>query len=218
MNNQRHHRAQLEEIARREMLFRGFLPDFSDNVMSEIGLLTSPADSQDNEIRDLRHLLWCSIDNDDSMDLDQLTAAEALDGNRTRVWVSIADVDALVNRGSAVDAHALHNTTSIYTAAVIFPMLPEKLSTNLTSLNPDEDRVSMVVEMVIQPDGMLEEGTVYRALVHNYAKLAMALAAWLDGHAPAPDALERVPGSWKRYGCRIRPPNPWKPCATATAR
>lgn len=193
--SQHHHRAQLEEIARREMLFRGFLPDFSDNVMSEIGLITSPAGSQDNEIRDLRHLLWCSIDNDDSMDLDQLTAVEALDGGRTRVWVSIADVDALVNRGSAVDAHALHNTTSIYTAAMIFPMLPEKLSTNLTSLNPDEDRVSMVVEMVIRPDGQLEEGTVYRALVHNYAKLAYdSVAAWLDGRAPTPEALERVPG------------------------
>jgi exoribonuclease-2 len=163
--------------------------------MSEIGMLTLPASSQDNEIVDLRQLLWCSIDNDDSMDLDQLTAAEALDDGRTRIWVAIADVDSLVNRGSAVDAHALHNTTSIYTAAVIFPMLPEKLSTNLTSLNPDEDRISMVVEMVIRPDGKLEDGIVYRALVHNYAKLAYdSVSAWLEGRSSAPEALERVPG------------------------
>jgi len=190
-----HHRGRLEEIARREMLFRGFLPDFSNEVETELGNLQTPAKPNGEQIKDLRGLLWCSIDNDDSMDLDQLTAAEALEYGRTRIWVSIADVDALVDRGSHIDAHALHNTTSIYTAAKIFPMLPDKLSTDLTSLNPDRDRVSMVVEMVISPDGTLEDGVVYRAWVHNYAKLVYEnVSAWLDGQIPALEIFEAVPG------------------------
>ena len=135
--NQDHqtHQDTLRSIAHREMLRRGFLPDFSSSVLAELNLIQSPARSRDGNIRDLRDLLWCSIDNDDSLDLDQLTAAESLPGGRTKILVAIADVDALVKKDSEIDGHALHNTSSIYTAAEIFPMLPEKLSTDLTSLN-----------------------------------------------------------------------------------
>ena len=107
-------------------------------------------------MRDLTDLLWASIDNDDSLDLDQLTVAEALPGDKVKIRVAVADVDALVKDGSAIDEHARHNTTSVYTAAEIFPMLPEKLSTDLTSLNFDEERLAVVVEMVIGADGSLQ--------------------------------------------------------------
>jgi len=195
MNKAHDHLTRLEEIARREMLAREFFPDFSDEAKEELAHLRAPAKTDGSDARDLRDLLWCSIDNDDSLDLDQLTAAEDLPDGKTRIRVAIADVDALVDRGTYIDAHALHNTTSIYTAARVFPMLPDKLSTNLTSLNPDADRVSVVVEMVINADGSLEEGTVYRALVRNFAKLAYdSVAVWLDGNADVPDAVKEVRG------------------------
>ena len=139
----------------------------------------------------MRNLLWASIDNDDSRDLDQLTVAEAMPDGKTKVLVAIADVDALVKKGSAIDEHASRNTTSIYTAAKIFPMLPEKLSTNLTSLNFNEDRLAIVVEMVIGADGSLGDSDVYRAIVHNHAKLAYnSIASWLDGGAMPPEVAK----------------------------
>ena len=103
----------------------------------------------------MRSLLWASIDNDDSRDLDQLTLAEAVPGDNIQILVAIADVDSFVKDGSAIDEHARHNTTSVYTAAEIFPMLPEKISTDVTSLNFNEDRLAIVVEMVIDADGSL---------------------------------------------------------------
>ena len=140
-------------------------------------------------------MLWASIDNDDSRDLDQLTVAEAMPGDRIKIRVAIADVDSLVKNGSAIDAHAHHNTTSVYTAAEIFPMLPEKLSTDLTSLNFNEDRLSLVVEVVVGADGTLQDPKIYRARVHNQAKLAYnAVAAWLEQQGAAPEALAAVPG------------------------
>ncbi|HEY5275823.1 MAG TPA: RNB domain-containing ribonuclease, partial [Coriobacteriia bacterium] len=129
----------LQEIAHQAMIDRGLLPEFSRAVEGQLASLNAPATSDDQSIRDLRSLLWCSIDNDDSRDLDQLTFAEDLGGGRVRAMIAVADVDALVARGTPVDQHAQQNTTSIYTAARIFPMLPEKLSTNLTSLNEGED-------------------------------------------------------------------------------
>ena len=130
----RRHRADLKAIARRAMIDRDLLPDFSESVMAEVGRTTSPAIEKDPQIRDLRGLLWASIDNDDSEDLDQLTVAEPLSGGVVKILVAIADVDAIVKKGTAVDGHAENNTTSVYTAAEIFPMLPEKFSTDLTSL------------------------------------------------------------------------------------
>jgi ribonuclease R len=194
-NNHIPHQAILKTIAWREMLKRGFLPDFSASALAELDKIQAPAQMPGGSVRDLRELLWCSIDNDDSLDLDQLTAAEALPGDRVKILVAIADVDSLVRRGSAIDDHSLHNTTSIYTAAAIFPMLPEKLSTNLTSLNNGVDRMANVVEIVIQADGTPLESTIYSALVRSQAKLAYnSVAAWLEGSGPIPDALAAVAG------------------------
>jgi VacB/RNase II family 3'-5' exoribonuclease len=191
----RQHRAILAKIARRVMLERGLLPDFSPRALSELAALEGPATAADNNIRDLRGLLWCSIDNDDSRDLDQLSVAEALPDGSVKVLVAVADVDTLVIKGSAIDEHARKNTTSVYTAARIFPMLPERLSTDLTSLNFASDRFAMVIEMAVGRDGSLLRSDVYRALVRNKAKLAYnSVAAWLEGSGPLPEEVGAVPG------------------------
>ncbi len=193
--NAQQHRALLQSIAQRAMLERGLLPDFSAEALAELGKLQAPAIARNDEaVRDLTNLLWASIDNDDSRDLDQLTVAEALPGDKIKLLVAIADVDSLVKNGSAIDDHARHNTTSVYTAAMIFPMLPEKLSTDLTSLNVNEDRLAIVVEMVLSADGSLQASDIYRARVRNHAQLAYnSVAAWLDGGS-APEAITAVNG------------------------
>src|SRR5437764_7023883 len=152
------------------MIDKGLLPDFSPAAQTQVASLKAPAD--DNNARDLRELLWCSIDKDDSRDLDQLTVAEDLGGGPVRVMVAVADVDALVKRATPIDDHARKNTTSVYTSAKIFPMLPEKLSTDLTSLNENEDRVAMIIDMTTDADGNVSSGDVYRGKVRNRAKLA----------------------------------------------
>ena len=193
--NDKPHRSILQSIAHQAMLDRGLLPDFSAEALAELGRLQVPAATAGEPVRDLRNLLWASIDNDDSRDLDQLTVAEAMPGDQIKILVAIADVDSLVKNGSAIDEHAHHNTTSVYTAAEIFPMLPEKLSTDLTSLNFNEDRLALVVDMVVGADGSLQESTIYRARVRNQAKLAYnSVAAWLEKNAAAPEALVAVQG------------------------
>jgi VacB/RNase II family 3'-5' exoribonuclease len=188
------HRATLRRIARRAMLERGLAPDFAPEAIAELAGMQAPA-AGDGTVRDLRTLPWASIDNDDSRDLDQLTVAERLAGGLVRLLVAIADVDALVGKDSAIDGHARTNTTSVYTAAEIFPMLPEKLSTNLTSLNDREDRLAVVIEMTVATDGSLTASDVYRAAVRNCAKLAYnSVAAWLDGQGPMPTPVASVPG------------------------
>lgn len=189
------HRVILQNIAQRAMLERGLLPNFSAAALAELDRIQAPADVNDGSVRDLTDLLWASIDNDDSRDLDQLTVAETLPGGNVTIRVAVADVDALVKDGSAIDEHARHNTTSVYTAAEIFPMLPEKLSTDLTSLNFAEERLTVVVEMVIGADGSLHSSDIYRARVRNQAKLAYnSVAAWLDGRGPLPDGIATVNG------------------------
>ena len=193
--NDRQPRAVLQKIAHRAMLQRGLLPDFSSEALAELGRIQAPASMEGEQVRDLRDLLWASIDNDDSRDLDQLTVAEAMPGDKVKILVAVADVDALVKKGSAIDKHARHNTTSVYTAGRIFPMLPEKLSTNLTSLNFDEERLAIVVEMVIGSDGSLMDSDIYRARVRNHAKLAYnSVAAWLEGNGILPEAVAAVKG------------------------
>ena len=193
--NDKPHRSILQSIAHQAMLDRGLLPDFSPAALAELGRLQVPAATAGEPVRDLRNLLWASIDNDDSRDLDQLTVAEAMPGDKTKILVAIADVDSLVKNGSAIDEHAHHNTTSVYTAAEIFPMLPEKLSTDLTSLNFNEDRLAMVVDLAVGADGSLQESTIYPARVRNQAKLAYnSVAAWLEKNEGAPEALVAVPG------------------------
>jgi VacB/RNase II family 3'-5' exoribonuclease len=196
MNSQdQQHRAILQSIAHRVMLERGLQPDFPPQALAEVEQLTTAVSADDKLTHDLTQLVWASIDNDDSMDLDQLTVAEALSGEQTRIRVAIADVDALVKYGSALDQHAGYNTTSVYTAAEIFPMLPEKLSTDLTSLNYGEARLSIVADMVIGADGSVQSADLYPARVINKAKLAYnSVAAWLDGNGTIPQGITAVAG------------------------
>ena len=188
-------RTDLQRIAERAMRDRGLLPEFSAADMAEARSLDPGIGPPDPAIRDLRALLWASIDNDDSRDLDQLTVAEAKDAGRTRILIAIADVDAKVKAGSALDHHAGTNTTSVYTDARTFPMLPELLSTDLTSLGEGRERLALVVDMLVDGDGQVTEEQLYRAVVVNRAKLAYnSVAAWLDGTSPAPAAIAAVAG------------------------
>jgi len=190
-----HHRSILQSIAHRAMLERGLLPDFSREALAELERLQRSVAIDSNTIRDRRNLLWASIDNDDSRDLDQLTVAEALPAGKVKILVAIADVDSTVKSDSAIDEHARHNTTSVYTAAEIFPMLPEKISTDMTSLNFNQDRIAIVVEMVVGADGSLEDSKIYKAWVRNHAKLAYnSVAAWLEKKADLPEEVAAVQG------------------------
>ncbi|MGA9140357.1 MAG: RNB domain-containing ribonuclease [Methanocella sp.] len=189
----RQHHSILQAIAHRAMLERGLVPDFPKQALAELARIHGPATQTESSTRDLRDLLWCSIDNDDSLDLDQLTVAEAMPAGAVKILVAIADVDALVRKGSAIDDHARQNTTSVYTVAETFPMLPEKLSNDLTSLNYDSDRLAVVIEMIFAADGSLQGSDIYRATVHNHAKLTYnSVAAWLDGTGPMPQGIKAV--------------------------
>ncbi len=190
-----HHRSDLVGLSAIAMTERGLEPEFSANVLQELAGITSAAKDAGSEIRDLTDLPWCSIDNDDSRDLDQLTVCQALDSDRIKVLVAIADVDALVKKGSAIDDHARFNTTSVYTSARIFPMLPERLSTDLTSLNQDQDRLAVVTEMLFDDQGLLTDFTVYRAKVRNKAKLAYdAVSVWIESKTPLLPQGGNIPG------------------------
>ncbi|HEX5474442.1 MAG TPA: RNB domain-containing ribonuclease [Vicinamibacterales bacterium] len=182
----------LEGVARRAMVAHGLEPDWSDAATAELARLgTAPLEGR----RDLRALPWSSIDNDDSRDLDQIEVCVEEAGRPLRLLVAIADVDALVRKGSAIDDHARTNTTSVYTPAEIFPMLPAALSTGKTSLNQGEDRPAIVIDITIDGTCGPTQGTVYTANVRNHAQLAYpAVAAWLDGDGPAPAPLAAVPG------------------------
>jgi VacB/RNase II family 3'-5' exoribonuclease len=178
----------LTAIARQAMLDQGLLPDFSAEAQTQAASLTRAA--ADSAARDLRAAEWVSIDNDDSLDLDQLSVAQSLTATTTRLLVAIADVDATVIQGSPIDAHARQNTTSVYTAGRIFPMLPEKLSTNLTSLVQGAERLAMIIELVVGADGSIASSDIYRATVVNKAKLAYnSVASWLEDGAAAPPVL-----------------------------
>ena len=190
----RKHEELLDEIAHQAMLDRGLKPEFDRAAEKQLEEIHAPAREEEG-VRDLRDLAWCSIDNDDSRDLDQLTWGEDRGDGDTRILIAVADVDALVRKNTPIDRHARHNTTSVYTAARVFSMLPEKLSTDLTSLNEGEDRVAMVIDMTVGADGHVVQEDVYRALVHNHAKLAYdRVAAWLDGEEDEPEKMRRVDG------------------------
>ncbi|HEX2121371.1 MAG TPA: RNB domain-containing ribonuclease [Thermoanaerobaculia bacterium] len=191
----RKHEQLLVELAHEAMIDKGLQPDFDADVKQQVAAIRGPARDDSASIRDLRDLGWCSIDNDDSRDLDQLTWGEDVGDGHIRICIAVADVDALVKKNTPVDRHARHNTTSVYTAAKIFPMLPERLSTDLTSLNEGEDRLALVIEMTVGDDGAVINEKIYRALVHNHVKLAYdRVAAWLDGEDDEPDGVGRVEG------------------------
>jgi len=190
-----HDRSDLVRISIHAMSERGLQPDFSPAVERQLAGITGAGQEPGPDIHDLTALLWSSIDNDDSRDLDQLTVSEVLPNGAVRLWVAIADVDTLVQRDTPIDQHASTNTTSVYTSARIFPMLPERLSTDLTSLNPHQDRLAIVTEIVFNADATLAGSTMYRAKVRNQAKLAYdAVSAWLIGETPLPTAAAAVPG------------------------
>src|SRR5258708_7285987 len=178
----------LSAAAHQEMLDHGFTPDFPPEVVAQVKEVEAhpvPATAR-GDIRDLRNLLWSSIDNDTSRDLDQIEVAERV-GNAIRVRVGVADVDSKVAINSPIDRFAGFETTSVYTGIRTFPMLPEQLSTDLTSLNENADRAAMVVEFVVAADGTLSSPSIYRGLVRNKAQLAYnAVGAWLEGTGEAP--------------------------------
>jgi VacB/RNase II family 3'-5' exoribonuclease len=181
--------ARLDRIAHDAMLKYGLQPEWPPEAIAELARLKARVPPV---ARDLRSLLWSSIDNDESRDLDQLEVA--VDDSTTRLLIAIADVDALVHRGSALDSHAQTNTTSVYTPARVFPMLPPELSTDRTSLNEREDRAALVIEMTVDDDGIVTRADVYQARVQNRAKLTYnAVAAWLDDRRPAPRAIADSP-------------------------
>ena len=171
------------------MLARGFEPEFPPDALRQLQDLRShaPDVAPRGEVQDLRRLLWSSIDNDSSKDLDQIEAAERLPSGHIKVRVAIADVDAYVPRNSPIDRHAAVETTSVYAGPSMFPMLPLELSTDATSLNEAADRFAIVTEMEVSPAGHVETSAVYRAIVRNQAQLAYnGVGAWLEGRGPAP--------------------------------
>ncbi len=176
------------------MIEAGFAPDLNSAISNEVRSIAASR-PRTSEVRDLRALLWSSIDDKKSRDLDQVEYAEMLPDGDTRLLVGIADVDAFVPKGSAIDMHAAENCTSVYTGVKTFPMLPEELSTDLTSLNQGEDRLAIVTEMILARDGTVKRTDYYRATVNNHAKLSYeAVGAWLDGHGETPASVKAVPG------------------------
>jgi VacB/RNase II family 3'-5' exoribonuclease len=193
--NNQSQRALLQKIARNAMLDKGFLIDFPASVMTALSSLGGRTPLISGPVRDLRNLSWCSIDNDDSEDLDQLSVAITMPSGAVKILVAVADVDSVVNKNSVFEDHAKHNSTSVYTSALIFPMLPEKLSTDLTSLKYDSDRPAIVVEFVVADNGLITIPDIYPAVVHNKAKLAYnSTGAWLEGTGEIPNAIARVSG------------------------
>jgi ribonuclease R len=197
MTNNHSESLDLTAIARQAMIDAGFAPDFPRPVLDELHAIESTTQSTiaDPAARDLRSLLWSSIDDKKSRDLDQVEYAEALPNGDVRIMVGISDVDALVGKDSAIDSHAAGNGTSVYTGIETFPMLPEALSTDLTSLSGGTDRLSIITEMIVGGDGTVKRSDVYRARLHNYAKLSYeAVGEWLDNNSAIPAEVAAVPG------------------------
>jgi exoribonuclease-2 len=173
----------------------GLQPDFSAGAMAQAREAHDNGHSIDRNVRDQRDLLWCSIDNDDSRDLDQLSVSAPSRDEHVRILVAIADVDATVSADSPVDEHARINTTSVYTIARIFPMLPQRFSTDLTSLAEGEDRLAVVVDMAVNEDGTVAKADIYRASVRNRARLTYnEVGAWLGGSGPVPARVASTRG------------------------
>jgi len=186
---------ELTGIARRAMIENGFAPVMPPDVVDAAESLPDETLNlrANSDVRDLRRLLWSSIDNQTSRDLDQLEYAEKLPNGDIKLLVAIADVDALAPQDSAIDKFAAKNTVSVYAANHVFPMLPEELSTDLTSLNEGGDRLAVVIEMIVREDGDVQTSDVYRAIVHNYAKLSYEeIGEWIDENADAPEAFGRI--------------------------
>ena len=187
----------LHAIARQAMGRYGFLPQFPKEVLDEVSGFDAAAllKDRDSEVKDLRALLWSSIDNAESLDLDQLEYCEGGKDGQVTVKIAIADVDLFVTKNSRTDRHAAVNGTSVYTGVETFPMLPPRLSTDVTSLVAAQDRRAVVIEFAVLSDGSVRHGDVCRALVNNKAKLVYdEIGDWLEGKAPLPAAVASVQG------------------------
>ena len=183
--------------AYRAMVDNGFSPDLSPEVIGQVHQieLATQVSGGHPSMQDLRSLLWSSIDNDDSRDLDQLEVAEALPNGRIRLMVGIADVDAVVSQNTPIDRHASDNTISVYTGVRTFPMLPEALSHDSTSLIQGTDRAAIVTDMEIDRDGTVQSSKIFPALVHNHARLTYdEVGPWLEGRANAPVGVANTTG------------------------
>ncbi len=216
----RRHRSDLHEIARRAMREKGLTPDFPKAALEQLDAITAPAPAKADGLRDLRALLWASIDNDDSRDLDQLSVAEALPNGETRVLVAIADVDALVKKGTPLDERAAQNTTSVYTAGGVFPMLPEKLSTDLTSLNQDEDRLAVVIEYRRgrRRSAARRRTSTGRSSATRRSSRTTPSTRGATAGARCPRRWRRCPASTRRSASRSRPRRSCARAATRRAR
>lgn len=189
------HRENISILAAWAMYSRGLEAEFSHGVFEQLSLLSGHAKESGYGVHQMTQLLWCSIDNDDSRDLDQISSIEQLEQGKVRVFVAVSDVDSVVKKGSPIDEHARLNTTSVYSSARVFPMLPEQLCTDLTSLNQDQDRLALITEMTFSGDGLLIESNIYRAVVRNKAKLAYdAVSEWFEGVAELPESAQKVAG------------------------
>jgi exoribonuclease-2 len=182
----------LVAAAHAAMIEHGFQPEFPAGADTELAAIEAHPDLPAIPgIQDLRSLLWSSIDNDTSKDLDQIEWAEQLPDGRIRVLIGVADVDVRISRGTILDTHARSETTSVYTGVKVFPMLPVELSEGITSLNENEDRAALVIEFTVDAAGTASDGKAYRALVRNRAQLAYnAVGAWLEGTGPAPAKVD----------------------------
>lgn len=184
----------LAQLAKEDMLARGLAPEFSKKELAELEQIKLSA-SPESPFTDLRELLWCSIDNDDSLDLDQLTYGEKKEDGSIDLYIAVADVDSLVKKGSAIDDHAKTNTTSVYTPGRKFPMLPDKLSTDLTSLNENQDRTAVVMKMRMTSSGDTDSYSLIQAFVQSKAKLTYnTVGAWLDGSGNVPEKVKNIDG------------------------
>ncbi len=193
MSTASHPSPNLPAIARQAMIDAGFDPDFPSAKHKLV--FAAKKHPGDAPRRDLRELLWSSIDDGKTRDLDQAEFAEQLPNGDTRLLIGVADVDAFVSKGSDVDQHAAKNCTSVYTGVITFPMLPEELSTDLTSLVEYQDRFVVVTELLLAPDASLKQTEIYPAVINNQAKLSYEeIGEWLDGHGPVPAGVSRVAG------------------------
>ena len=186
----------LRAIAEQVVRARGFDPRFPPEVQQQISQIQQhpPSVAAGGDIRDLRNLLWSSIDNDDSRDLDQIEVAERVSATQTKVLVAIADVAAFVPKKSPIDSHAGREATTVYTGVRVFPMLPEQLSTGITSLLEGSDKLCVVTEFVVDKDGLIQSSNVYRAVARNKAQLTYsAVGAWLEGRSAADNKVASSP-------------------------
>ena len=195
MNSPNSSHFDLQAAAKQTMLEHGFQPDFPPEVEQQLAQIKSaPPQPQNGTVRDLRNLLWSSIDNDTSRDLDQIEVAEKLPDGSIKVMVGIADVDAFVQKDTPIDQHAARETTTVYTGVRNFPMLPEELSTGTTSLLEVDGKLSVVTEFVVDSNGQVSKHDIYRALVVNKAQLTYnVVGAWLEGRGPAPAKVAASP-------------------------